>query len=747
MILLGLVFCALFVRVHAGCFERQYAADESFASSGVRFANVTDVAVDVERRLVFVLQRSRPPVTAWSTNGTLRFVWTTELLGYPHSITLNASDLTVWITDMAGPLVAGNSYGHCLKHFTYSGKYVRSIGDCGRNTSGSNLDPPQFDKVTDIAFNSKGYCYITDGDVGGLNNRVLVFDPNFKLVDVWNKENKPGSGPLQFNLPHSVVIDGCDRVWVVDTLNHRLQVISANGTLLDMWSCFKKALIYGIDIDSEDKRIILTTVTSDGTSEILFVPFNNNCEQNNIGACTIHKRLVLKDNLIDAKYNGRNKSSTMPHSVAFDKLTGSLYVSELPGSIPPKKFYAVPAPPTNNVSRCSGYGPPSWQAKWSATALLTPFHNSDLKTATIEYSASLQTMYVALKGRNARTEVYLNTANKTYVLHTDSTSPSCEGPYNFGWVTPPQSWLDPQKCQCKGSLNVSGTQAIAWRCTMYKYTDWFWLREGSNDTYRILFNNHSNPYRLPVLGNFTLVHFASHGSDISHLLKAHALCMNYKANTTKWNVKDEINTPAVEGFSYDKCSTLGILPSWPQQFYLTVTMIPVLQNYDDPFPTSVVYDWEIQSQRTTMCEPDATYNAYLIHNNTYITRQSLKNGSVYCISHLNFGPPVPNWMDKDKCKCMGTITSNPAITLWNLTYIVVCPLESSRVFWAWFTTDVGYRPLLFMETLSPPDEGTGLSVADYHSFYSDEILIDMHAFDVPLKCTMEHNIRKEGHVF
>ena len=65
--------------------------------------------------------------------------------------------------------------------------------------------------MTGIAFNSNGYYYVTDGDVGGLNNRVLVFDQNTYIVDVWNKENKPGAGPLQFNLPHSVIIDRCDR--------------------------------------------------------------------------------------------------------------------------------------------------------------------------------------------------------------------------------------------------------------------------------------------------------------------------------------------------------------------------------------------------------------------------------------------------------------------------------------------------------------------------------------------------------
>ena len=35
---------------------------------------------------------------------------------------------------------------------------------------------------------------------------------------------------------------------------------------------------------------------------------------------------------------------------------------------------------------------------------------------------------------------------------------------------------------------------------------------------------------------------------------------------------------------------------------MTVTMIPVVLNNATPFNTQVIYDWEIESQRTIMCE-------------------------------------------------------------------------------------------------------------------------------------------------
>ena len=425
----------------------------------------------------------------------------------------------------------------------------------------------------------------------------------------------------------------------------------------------------------------------------------------------------------------------MLHAVAFNDNDSALYLAELPGSIPPLKFHADPAPPVSNTSECSRFtGPPPWQPQWTATVLLTPFHASDLQTAEVEYSAKLGAMYIALHSPNG-TKEYINVGNETFILQNTS----CLGPYNFGWITPPREWLASRKCECKGSLEISGVQRKAWRCPTYKTVDWYWFDE-DNNTQRLFFSNQTNPGHLPLLGEFALVHFATYGTDIRALQTAFGICVKgakgKEIHRSHLVYADSKGTPPsfLKGFSAG-CSEMTNLPSWPQRFHMTVTMIPVLPGLENPLPTSVVYDWQRQSQRTVICETSLIYNAYLIANNTYITNQEISNGTVECLSHLKFGPVRPNWMTLDNCTCMGTITGNSALSPWNFTAIATCPLIGDRVFWTWFTNDTGFTPLLFAETLTPPDEGTGLSLEDYHKFYSKDILIDLLDFKVPSKCS------------
>ena len=218
---------------------------------------------------IYMLQRAGADVSIWSSAGQVLHRWWMDELQFPHSLRTHtdADGEHIWVTDMVPPgIQAGPGvvpHGHCVKEFSESGKRLGTIGICGEG--GAGLNPVQFDKVTDIAFNSQGLRWISDGDLGGLNNRVLQLDRNGNVLQVWSAPgNQPGSGPREFNLPHALDIDSCDRVFVADTLNHRIQVIRTDGTVLQQLQCFGTDGVYGLRLTKPNAsgRLRLATTSS-----------------------------------------------------------------------------------------------------------------------------------------------------------------------------------------------------------------------------------------------------------------------------------------------------------------------------------------------------------------------------------------------------------------------------------------------------------------------------------------------------
>src|SRR5262249_28610220 len=97
-------------------------------------------------------------------------------------------------------------------------------------------DPPlppvdgMFRQPTDVAWDSQGNIYITDGYV---NSRVAKYDKNGEWVKSWGKK---GNGPGEFNIPHSIAIDRQDTVYVGDRTNHRIHIFDTDGNFKRMFS-------------------------------------------------------------------------------------------------------------------------------------------------------------------------------------------------------------------------------------------------------------------------------------------------------------------------------------------------------------------------------------------------------------------------------------------------------------------------------------------------------------------------------
>jgi len=86
--------------------------------------------------------------------------------------------------------------------------------------------PGMFRQVTDMAWDSAGNTYISDGYI---NSRVAKISPDGQWLGHFGE---PGSGPGQFNTLHSIAIDHQDRIYVADRGNGRIQVFDTAGKLL-----------------------------------------------------------------------------------------------------------------------------------------------------------------------------------------------------------------------------------------------------------------------------------------------------------------------------------------------------------------------------------------------------------------------------------------------------------------------------------------------------------------------------------
>ncbi len=166
--------------------------------------------------LVYVFQRGpkADPLVVFDAKGKYVRSWGKGLFGNPHGLRIDRQD-HVWITDNGD---------HQVMEFTNQGKLLHTWGVKGK----AGTDDRTFNRPTDIAFASNGDFY--DGSIGYKGNVVLVkFSRAGNYLFAWGKR---GTGPSEFNIPHSVAVDSHDRVYVSDRENNRVQIFDKNGKFL-----------------------------------------------------------------------------------------------------------------------------------------------------------------------------------------------------------------------------------------------------------------------------------------------------------------------------------------------------------------------------------------------------------------------------------------------------------------------------------------------------------------------------------
>jgi 6-bladed beta-propeller len=165
---------------------------------------------------IFLFQRTKPMLSEFDQNGHYIRSLGEGLFDHPHGLRIDADD-NLWTTD---------DVNNTVLKLSPAGRVLLVLG---RRNNGGEANW-LFNKPTDVAFSRNGDIFVTDG-YG--NSRVVRFDRYGKFIKTWGTY---GSGPGEFMLPHSVVIDKNDRVYVGDRENARIQIFDTDGHFLTQWN-------------------------------------------------------------------------------------------------------------------------------------------------------------------------------------------------------------------------------------------------------------------------------------------------------------------------------------------------------------------------------------------------------------------------------------------------------------------------------------------------------------------------------
>ena len=182
-----------------------------------------------EDGLIYLLHRGdgADPVIVLDRSGHVVRSWGRGMYATPHSIRV----------DPNGNGTADAKSSRVLQ-FAPDGTLLLEIAvggqpeDCDGNFCGTS----------DVAFGPDGDVFIADGY---RNARILRYTPDGRKVGEWGR---PGTGPGEFRLPHSLAVDEDGIVYVADRENGRIQRFDRAGTYLGEWPDYGKT--FALDLAS-----------------------------------------------------------------------------------------------------------------------------------------------------------------------------------------------------------------------------------------------------------------------------------------------------------------------------------------------------------------------------------------------------------------------------------------------------------------------------------------------------------------
>ncbi|HCJ66269.1 MAG TPA: hypothetical protein DHV62_02810 [Elusimicrobia bacterium] len=189
----------LFIKVYDRTGNFLYQFGGKIGSEAGQFSGPQGMVVDRERGLLYISDRGgNNRIAIYDLQGNFLYNIGQEQIIWVQYIA----------TDNQGKIYLSESFKRTVLVYDRMGKFIRTIGEAG-DTIGS------FARPKGIAVDSDGNIYVADGEF----DVIQVFSPEGRTNFFWI-----GTPPVRFNFLQGLYIDEKDRLYVVDTLNQRIQV-------------------------------------------------------------------------------------------------------------------------------------------------------------------------------------------------------------------------------------------------------------------------------------------------------------------------------------------------------------------------------------------------------------------------------------------------------------------------------------------------------------------------------------------
>lgn len=143
-----------------------------------------------------------------------------------HAVRVDPQD-NIWVVDEGSSMIVKfDPEGRVLMTM---GRKPEAVDNPARQEappaagSGAGVPGDNFNGPSDVAWDAAGDIFVADGS---RNSRIAKFDKNGTFIKSWGTR---GSAPGQFNVPHAIVVDAKDNIYVADRGNKRIQVFDTDG--------------------------------------------------------------------------------------------------------------------------------------------------------------------------------------------------------------------------------------------------------------------------------------------------------------------------------------------------------------------------------------------------------------------------------------------------------------------------------------------------------------------------------------